>query len=482
MGADAWSRGRGDGRVMPPGKMRRAQGMAGDGVTVGAIADWTKVWNQACERLRGRVGAGSFQSWIAPLRLLSVEAGLARFAVPTAFLGSYVGRNFGDEILAALAAAGAPAERLGFVAGPAGGTRPGALAAPAPAAEAAEEPRLDPRLTFDRFVVGRANELAHAVARRVAEGAGAGFNPLFLHGGVGLGKTHLLQAIAHEAHARDPSRRVLYLSAEQFMLRFVTALRDRRMIDFKGLFRAVDMLLVDDLQFIAGKDSTQEEFFHTFNALVDQGARIVLSADRPPAEIRALEERVASRLQAGLVVAVEPADEALRLAILRAKAAQARAQDPSLRLGEGVLEFLAARISANVRVLEGALTRLVAQASLVRREVTLELARDCLGDLLRAADRRVSIDEIQRRVAEHYGIRLADLVGPRRLRSLARPRQVAMYLAKTMTSRSLPEIGRRFGGRDHTTVIHGVRRIEELKSTDAQIADDIEALRRTLLG
>ncbi|MBP1805051.1 chromosomal replication initiator protein DnaA [Rubellimicrobium aerolatum] len=443
------------------------------------------LWGRVRATLRERVGAGSFQSWIAPLRLASVEEGVATLTVPTAFLGSYVARNFQDAILAALAEAGAPSSRLVFA--PQGRVAPQAAAAapvapaPAPQAEPAEEAmRLDPRLVFDRFVVGKSNELAYAAARRIAEGNAVGFNPLFLHGGVGLGKTHLMQAIAHEMRARRPQTRVLYLSAEQFMIRFVTALRDRKMMDFKQVFRAVDVLMVDDIQFIAGKDSTQEEFFHTFNALVDQGKQIVLTADRSPVEIAALEERVTSRLQSGLVVQVNPADYELRLGVLQSKVAAARAADPSLRIADGVLDFLAARVTSNLRVLEGALTRLCAQASLVGREITLDLARDCLGDVLRASDRKVSIEEIQRRVAEHYHIRLADLIGPKRLRSFARPRQVAMYLSKTMTSRSLPDIGRRFGGRDHTTIMHGVRKIEELLGTDSQIADDLDLLKRAL--
>jgi chromosomal replication initiator protein len=456
-----------------------------DGAGFGPILDGgvEALWAQCRTTLKERVGAGSFQSWISPIRLGSLEDGVATLLVPTAFLGSYVARNFQDDLLAALAEAGAPVGRLNFA------PQARAMAAPAaapvatavPTAEAPEEQsRLDPRLTFDRFVVGKSNELAHAAARRIAEGGATGFNPLFLYGGVGLGKTHLMQAIAHDMRARRPEARVLYLSAEQFMIRFVTALRDRKMMDFKQVFRAVDVLMVDDIQFIAGKDSTQEEFFHTFNALVDQGKQIVLTADRSPVEIGSLEERVTSRLQSGLVAQVHPADYELRLGVLQTKLAVARAADPSLRIADGVLEFLAARVTSNLRVLEGALTRLCAQGNLVGREITLDLARDCLGDVLRASDRKVSIEEIQRRVAEHYHIRLADLVGPKRLRSFARPRQVAMYLAKTMTSRSLPDIGRRFGGRDHTTIIHGVRRIEELMVSDAQIADDLEMLRRAL--
>jgi chromosomal replication initiator protein len=280
--------------------------------------------------------------------------------------------------------------------------------------------------------------------------------------------------------ARQPHLRVVYLSAEQFMYRFIQALRERQMMDFKQLFRSVDVLMVDDVQFIAGKDSTQEEFFHTFNALVDQNKQIIISADRAPGEIKDLEERIKSRLQCGLVVDLHPTDYELRLGILQQKVQQYRRQYPELVIADGVLEFLAHRISNNVRVLEGALMRLFAFASLVGREITMELAQDCLADILRASDRKVTIEEIQRKVSEHYNIRLSDILGPKRVRTIARPRQVAMYLAKQLTSRSLPEIGRRFGGRDHTTVMHGVRRIEELKAVDNQIAEDVELLRRAL--
>jgi chromosomal replication initiator protein len=289
-----------------------------------------------------------------------------------------------------------------------------------------------------------------------------------------------MHAIAWEIQARNPELKVVYLSAEQFMYRFVQALRDKQMMDFKSLFRSVDVLMVDDVQFIAGKDSTQEEFFHTFNALVDQNKQIIISADRAPGEIKDLEDRIKSRLQCGLVVDLHPTDYELRLGVLQTKVKQYRAQYKDLVIAEGVLEFLAHRISTNVRVLEGALMRLFAFASLVGREITLELTQDCLADILRASDRKVTVEEIQRKVSEHYNIRLSDMIGPKRVRTIARPRQVAMYLAKHLTSRSLPEIGRRFGGRDHTTVMHGVKRIDELKATDNQIAEDLELLRRAL--
>ena len=289
-----------------------------------------------------------------------------------------------------------------------------------------------------------------------------------------------MHAIAWELQTSRPDLNVLYLSAEQFMYRFVQALRDRKMMDFKEIFRSVDVLMVDDVQFIAGKDSTQEEFFHTFNALVDQNKQIIISADRAPGEIKDLEDRVKSRLQCGLVVDLHPTDYELRLGIMQSKVEMQQANYPGLKVEDGVLEFLAHRISTNVRVLEGALTRLFAFASLVGREINMELTQDCLADVLRASERKITVEEIQRKVSDHFNIRLSDMIGPKRLRSYARPRQVAMYLCKKMTSRSLPEIGRRFGGRDHTTVMHGVRRIEELKVHDGQMAEDLELLRRSL--
>jgi chromosomal replication initiator protein len=444
-----------------------------------------EIWGGVREILRGTLGANSYSNWIEPLEFAKLADGVAVFHVPTNFIGNYVAQNFGDQILYQMNRAGAGIQRLSFAVPAVNGVRsPGLPRAMAPTtmAEADEIPSspLDSRFTFDSFVVGKPNELAHAAARRVAEGGPVTFNPLFLYGGVGLGKTHLMHAIAHELQRRQPDLSVLYLSAEQFMYRFITALRERKMIDFKQMFRSVDVLMVDDVQFIAGKDSTQEEFFHTFNALVDGQKQIIISADRAPGEIKDLEDRIRSRLQCGLVVDLHPTDYELRLGILQTKAEFYKAQYPGLAISDGVLEFLAHRISTNVRVLEGALTRLFAFASLVGREITLELTQDCLADILKASDRKVTVEEIQRKVSEHYNIRLSDMIGPKRVRTYARPRQVAMYLAKQLTSRSLPEIGRRFGGRDHTTVMHGVKRIEELRNKDSQIADDLELLRRSL--
>ena len=443
-------------------------------------------WGQARGELLKALGKNNFQSWIEPLRLNGLEDGVATFAAPTKFMRDWVSRNYLDKISVELGRAGVSVSRVEIMVSD---QRP--VAAPAPVAEPARRRAqteelpgapLDQRFTFDTFVVGKPNELAHAAARRVAEGGPVSFNPLFLYGGVGLGKTHLMHAIAHELQIRRPELRVLYLSAEQFMYRFVQALRERQIMDFKGLFRSVDVLMVDDVQFIAGKDSTQEEFFHTFNALVDQGKQIVISADRAPGEIKDLEDRIKSRLQCGLVVDLHATDYELRLGILQNKVDAYRAQYAGLQISDGVLEFLAHRITSNVRVLEGALTRLFAFASLVGREITLDLVQECLVDILRTSDRKITIEEIQRKVAEHYNVRLSDMIGPKRVRTIARPRQVAMYIAKRKTTRSLPEIGRRFGGRDHTTIMHGIRKIEELLESDPQMVEDVDLLCRLLDG
>tara|TARA_R110002110_G_scaffold122842_7_gene299298 strand:- start:1619 stop:3034 length:1416 start_codon:yes stop_codon:yes gene_type:complete len=446
-------------------------------------------WVELREDLRAQIGKDNYTTWIEPLHLSTFSDGVARFSVPTIFFGDWVSRNFADKIMFQLKRSGARVERVEFaldrtprapVEKPTA-TKAARVARPRSDEDVPGAP-LDARFTFESFVVGKPNELAHAAARRVAEGGPVTFNPLFLYGGVGLGKTHLMHAIAHELQTRQPDLRVLYLSAEQFMYRFVQALRERQVMDFKELFRSVDVLMVDDVQFIAGKDSTQEEFFHTFNALVDQNKQIVISADRAPGEIKGLEERIKSRLQCGLVVDLHPTDYELRLGILQQKAEFYHSQYRDLVIAPGVLEFLAHRISTNVRVLEGALTRLFAFASLVGREISLDLTQDCLADILRASDRKITIEEIQRKVAEHYNIRLSDMIGPKRVRTIARPRQIAMYLAKQLTSRSLPEIGRRFGGRDHTTIMHGVKKIEELMTADSQMSDDLQMLKRLLQG
>jgi len=346
---------------------------------------------------------------------------------------------------------------------------------------------LDPRFTFDAFVVGKPNEFAHACARRVAEQpASPGFNPLFLYGGVGLGKTHLMHAIAWDMITRSSGNTgngsggsqpisVAYMSAERFMYRFIAAIRSQATMEFKDQLRSVDVLMIDDLQFLIGKDNTQEEFFHTFNALVEAGKQIVVSADVSPSDLEGLEARLRTRLSHGMVADLHSTTYELRISILEAKAARAGVAVPPK-----VLEFLAHKITSNVRELEGALNRLVAHANLFNRQVTLETTHEVLHDILKAHDRRLTIEEIQRKVAEHYNIRLTDMSSARRARAVARPRQVAMWLAKQLTQRSLPEIGRKFGNRDHTTVMHAVSRIHELMARDAAFAEDVELLRRML--
>lgn len=448
------------------------------------------IWRTVQSKLEQEVGHDAYVNWIKPIKLIEIKHQIAIMQAPTVFMGNWVSRNYGDRIIALLTSQELKIDRLDFKSSMAkkiAVNKPVIVATPSltPNHSLASMPslsgtKLDKRCTFDSFVVGKPNELAYAAARRAAETGPVSFNPLFLYGGVGLGKTHLMHAIAWEIQANNPNARVLYLSAEQFMYKFVQALRFKDTIGFKEMFRSVDVLMVDDVQFIAGKNSTQDEFFHTFNALIDQNKQIIISADRAPGEIDGLEERIKSRLQWGLIADLHPTDYELRLGILQLKSEYQAKMNPNVVFSEGVLEFIAHRVSSNVRVLEGALTRLFAFGSLVGRQVTLDMATECLADILRASDKKVTVDEIIRKVTDHYNIRMTDMLSPRRARSVARPRQMAMYLSKKLTSKSLPEIGRRFGGRDHTTVIHAVKKIEELRGIDHQISEDLELLRRML--
>ena len=334
---------------------------------------------------------------------------------------------------------------------------------------------LDQRYTFENFVVGKPNELAYAAALRVAESPTPQFNPLFLYGGVGLGKTHLMHAIAWKIRQNHPNRKVIYLSAEKFMYQFVRALRFKDTVAFKEQFRAVDVLMIDDVQFISGKETTQEEFFHTFNALVDKNHQVIVSADKSPSDLENMEERLKSRLGWGLVADIHPTTYELRLGILQAKAAMI-----DVKIPKEVLEFLAFKISSNIRELEGSLNRILAHANLVGRSISLDTTQEVLRDLLRSNDQRLTIEEIQKRVAEYFNIKMSDMVSNRRMQNIARPRQVAMYMAKILTSKSLPEIGRKFGGRDHTTILHAVRKVQELCTDDFDFANDVEILKRSL--
>ena len=415
------------------------------------------------------------------MTFVGVEGHRVRISVPTRFMRDWIESQYAERLVSLWTLEASSVEGVDvFVTGDEAEDNH-ALPAASPAALRETETQnnisapLDPRFTFENFIVGKPNELAFAAARRCAEAETAPYNPLFLYSGVGLGKTHLMHAIAWHIRQTRPEKRAVYLSAEKFMYQFIRALRFRDTVAFKEQFRSVDVLMIDDVQFIAGKDSTQEEFFHTFNALVDQNRQIVISADKSPNDLEGMEERMKSRLGWGLVADIHPTTYELRYGILQAKADELKIDIPPK-----ILEFLAHKITSNVRELEGALNRIVAYANLVGRSITLETTQDVLHDVLRANDRKVTIEEIQKRVAEHFNIRLSEMYSSRRARAVARPRQIAMYLAKQLTARSLPEIGRKFGGRDHTTVMHAVRKVEELKATDNGFSEDVELLRRML--
>ena len=462
-------------------------------------------WSRICGLLRAEFGDSVYHSWLKGARAEAANDGNVRIGVPTRFMSDWIEKNYGERIRALWSQEGIAPSAVSITVSPIGGQPAGItavsssaviaspantattanIAPPAPAIirstsiETVSDDNisapLDLRYTFNNFVVGKPNEFAYAAARRVAESDQVSFNPLFLYGGVGLGKTHLMHAIAWEIRRQNAGRTVIYLSAEKFMYRFIQALRDKDTISFKEQLRSVDVLMIDDVQFISGKDSTQEEFFHTFNSLVDQGRQIVISADKSPSDLAGMEERLRSRLGCGLVADIHATTYELRLGILESKAEQLTIAVPGK-----VLEFLAHKISSNVRELEGALNRVVAHAQLIGRVITLEMAQDVLRDLLRANDRRVTIEEVQKKVAEHFNIRLADMHSARRSRQVSRPRQVAMYLSKQLTSSSLPEIGRKFGGRDHTTVMHAIKKVEELQNADKDFAGNVELLLRML--
>ena len=458
------------------------------------IAQLSTQWARIRGRMQGEVGELEYRNWLRQMTLARIDGDEITVLLPTRFLCDWVRSRYGDRLNSMWHEENPAVRRVDIRVGgrmaPAAGLAD-SLASPAeppPVApkleermEQRQELTIDPRFTFDAFVVGKPNEFAHACARRVAEHPSSpGFNPLFLYGGVGLGKTHLMHAIAWELVARGNTGvgrpvSVAYMSAEKFMYRFIAAIRSQSTMQFKEQLRSVDVLMIDDLQFLIGKDNTQEEFFHTFNALVDVGKQIVVSADKSPSDLSGLDDRLRTRLGYGMVADLHATTFELRISILEAKAARAGVAVPAK-----VLDFLAHKITSNVRELEGALNRLVAHANLFGRPVTLETTQEVLHDILKAHDRRVTIEEIQRRVAEHFSMRLTDMSSARRARAVARPRQVAMYLAKQLTQRSLPEIGRRFGNRDHTTVMHAVSRVGELMIRDTSFAEDVELLRRML--
>ena len=482
-------------------------GANADGHGSDAAEQLAEVWARIRGRLQKEVGDLEYRNWLRNMTLVGLDGDEVTIHLPSTFLRDYVRTHFSDRLNhlwqsencgvrrvdirvgsmvtmprnEALPRAPEPVRPLAPLASSSPGqsllTRPAEPVREIESARDLRETALDPRFAFDHFVVGKPNEFAYACARRVAEQPSSrGFNPLFLYGGVGLGKTHLMHAIGLELARREGANiSVKYMSAEIFMHRFIAAIRSQSTMEFKGELRGVDVLMIDDLQFLIGKDNTQEEFFHTFNALVDAGKQIVVSADKSPSDLSGIEDRLRTRLGWGMVADLHATTYELRLSILEAKASVTNRLVPPK-----VLEFLAHRITGNIRELEGSLNRLIAHADLVGRPITLESAQEVLHDLLKAHDRRVTIEDIQKKVAEHWSIRLTDMTSARRARAVARPRQVAMYLAKHLTSRSLPEIGRKFGNRDHTTVMHAVSRVTELMEADPEFRERVELLRHML--
>ena len=462
-------------------------------------------WGQICSQLKTEVGDTAFDSWLKPLTLGSFSDGTMNICVPTRFMRNWVITHYSDRIHKIWEKKNPAIKNINFVVQTVQEETPSLYnptcrsllkkitSTPAPqnvyqsginalvannndtALNDTLSVPLNPQYTFDNFVVGKTNEFAYAAARKVAESRNVSFNPLFLYSGVGLGKTHLMHAIAWHIKQQDPSRNIVYLSAEKFMYKFVRALRYKDTTAFKEQFRSVDVLMVDDVQFMGGKDTTQEEFFYTFNSLIEEGRQIIISADKSPADLEGIETRLKSRLGCGLVADIHPTDFDLRMGILNNKA-----QQLGIELPVKVAEFLAQKITSNIRELEGALRRVIAHSQLLNdREITLDMTQDVLKDMLRSFDKRTTIDEIQKKVAEHFNISVKEMQSSRRARTVARPRQIAMYLAKQLTSRSLPEIGRKFD-RDHTTVMHAVRKVEELIVEDASLAENVDALRRIL--
>jgi chromosomal replication initiator protein len=465
-------------------------------------------WVRVKERLKAEVGDDIYSSWFARMDLDGLEGESVKLSVPTRFLKSWIQSHYAEKLLACCQAEEPAISRIEltvrssvirvlppkskpvdthanreFQQVKVNGIESRNSVAPIAAVhDALGGSPLDPRLSFDTFVVGRSNTLAHAAAKQVSQarrGDSVMFNPLYVHAGVGLGKTHLLQSLAWAGNASS-DRKVLYLTAEKFMYGFVAALRTQNALAFKDALRAIDVLVIDDLQFLQGK-STQAEFCHTLNALIDAGRQVVIASDRPPSDLETLDERVRSRLAGGLVVEMGSLGEELRLEILQSRVAAARLHHPGFDVPAPVLSFIAKTVTHNGRDLEGALNRLLAHSKLTGQPVTLEMAEREVRDLIRPQEpKRVKIEDIQRIVARQYNVSRADLLSSRRTANVVRPRQVAMYLAKTLTLRSLPEIGRRFGGRDHTTVLHAVRKIENLVHNDTSLAEEIESLKRQL--
>ena len=454
----------------------------------------TDPWQHCLNRLGGDIPPQQFNTWIRPLVAEWHETGLV-LAAPNRFIRDFVAEKYSPlmttylmdvvppasaQVSVTVSAAQQPAQAPAVRPVDRGAEMAGVRQVEAPAARPAPAALISPSnlvegYTFERFVEGKSNQLALAAAQQVAEHPGLSYNPLFLYGGVGLGKTHLMHAVGNAMRRRNPDAKIVYLHSERFVADMVKALQLNAINDFKRFYRSVDALLIDDIQFFANKDRSQEEFFHTFNALLEGGQQMILTCDRYPKEIEGVEERLKSRFGWGLTVAVEPPDLETRVAILMKKAEQSH-----ITLAPDAAFFIAQRIRSNVRELEGALKRVIASANFTGRPFDIDLIKDSLKDLLALQDKQVSLDNIKRKVAEYYKIKVADLMSKRRNRSVARPRQVAMAMAKELTHHSLPEIGDAFGGRDHTTVLHACRKIKELRDVSPDISEDYQNLLRAL--
>jgi chromosomal replication initiator protein len=439
------------------------------------------LWNQCIRVLQAELPEQQFNTWIRPLQAVD-DGSVLRLLAPNRFVIDWVQQHYMDRILELVDENCADMEVVvevgsrGPAATPAATKRP--KAAPIKAgSHAPVASRLNPLFSFESFVEGKSNQLARAAASQVGENPGKSYNPLFIYGGVGLGKTHLMHAIGNAMLKNNPNARVSYVHSERFVSDMVKGLQHNRISEFKRAYRSLDALLIDDIQFFAGKERSQEEFFHTFNALLEGQRQIILTCDRYPKEVNGLEERLKSRFGWGLTVAIEPPELETSVAILISKAVA-----EGVELPDEVAFFIAKRIRSNVRELEGALRRVIANYRFTGRPINLEFAKEALRDLLALQDRLVSIENIQKTVADYFKIRVGDLLSKKRSRSIARPRQIAMALAKELTNHSLPEIGDAFGGRDHTTVLHACRRIEALRETEKRVADDYLNLLRTLTG
>jgi chromosomal replication initiator protein len=432
----------------------------------------SSIWEQILARVETKVNRHSYYTWFRPTSLIADSGAGLTVRVPTPLFTDWLTKHYSGVLAEALEEVKRPGTSVAFVADGSDPVRDevaesGPQDPPVPSVSGG----LTPRYTFDTFIVGPSNQFAHAACRAVAEAPSRSYNPLFIYGGVGLGKTHLMHAIGQYVLLHDPTLTLTYISSERFMNEMINAVRYDRILDFRERYRSVDVLLVDDIQFVSGKEGTQTEFFHTFNALYDSQKQIVLSSDRPPHEIPALEERLRSRFEWGLIADIQPPDLETKVAILKR-----RAEAEAVPLPDDVALYIAGRIKSNIRELEGSLTRLIAYASLTGREISLDLTQEILKDVIDKDEKHITIESIQKFVADYYGLKVADLKSRNNSKSVAMPRQVAMHLCKSLTHASLPEIGRSFGGKHHSTVIHSIKKVDELRKKDAHFNSLIESL------